>query len=739
MQPPLEGHAQEGEAQPPEPAVANRVPPGFRFHPTDEELVWHYLRPKVADRGPDFPIFGEIEIYKYEPWDLPVLGVGGEHESYFFTHRKRKYPGGHRAKRTTEAGYWKATGKDKPVYRGRTQIGMKKTLVYYQGRAPNAEKMDWVMHEYRLMEHDEAATSSRADLSTADPVQHRSIGEDLLLLPFWVVIRIQKKKAGPPEGSEHPGEASSRGARASLLLSDDDNEAPDPATHEVKAEPVAETASLGPVGREVIASSPLLGLLQDPEFQSRAASQTSMQAVASSPSKPTSSWAWHTPQPLVSTLTSGPLQASTLTDLWQPQASSAGAQQTTSSGTSLQVQPNAPSQLQARTRLSAQVGEPDQAPAAASGGLAYLQAVKHMQLQQVAAAALDDSNAQQLRLQQAMAMQTQGGLMDILQGGGQAQPHNRENSLDAAAGSAEGQPWLDPVHLIKLHNLVNSCAVPPVIGSAGSMGQPPRQQLQQQSTPHSYLRPTLAMSQDPLQLQRLPLDTFALAAQRMLAQGLPQQGGCELSQDSMAETLTLTARPDAHALHREQYLPSLHNVQPEDNPNRPYNNLQQQSSRENQMLNVIPFSSNQLFAQQAQPAAELVLDSDKVEASSPKNVVTLGGDLAFSRPTCGALEAALGSAVVHGLVHFPSWLTAESTPTLHNNMKRQLLLPPSDTYTKKTSPSRSPLCISTIEEGAREDSDTLLQHDDEVSSTHATPLPCTLQQAQLVSVRIQEL
>eukprot|EP00850_Spirogloea_muscicola_P006826 SM000033S12347 [mRNA] locus=s33:323216:326634:+ [translate_table: standard] len=717
MQPPLEGHAQEGEVQPPEPAVANRVPPGFRFHPTDEELVWYYLRPKVADRGPDFPIFGEIEIYKTEPWDLPVMGVGGEHQSYFFTHRKRKYPGGHRAKRTTEAGYWKATGKDKPVYRGRTQIGMKKTLVYYQGRAPNGEKMDWVMHEYRLMEHDEAATSSRADLSTA---------------PFWVVVRIQKKKVGPQEGSEHPGEASSRGARAASPLSDDDDSAPDRATHEVKEEPVAETASLSPVGRAVNASNRLLGLLQDPEFQSGAASQTSLQAVASSPSKPTSSWAWQTPQPLVSTLTSGPLQASSST-FWQPQANSAGTQQTISSGTSSHVQSNAPSQLQARTRLSAQVGEPDQAPAAASGGLAHLQAVKHMQLQQVAAAAVDDSAAQQLRHQRAMAMQTQG-LMDILQGGGQAQSQSRETTLDAAAGSAEGQPWLDPVHehLIKLHNLVNSCAVPPPIGSAGSMGQPPRLQFLQQSTPHSYLRPTLAMLQNPLQLQRLPLDNFALAAQRISAQGLAQQGVCEPAQDSMAETLTFTARPDAHALHHEQYLPSLHNVQPEDDPNRQFN-FERQSLREHQMLNVAPFGSNQLFAQQAQPAAELVLDTDKVEASSPKNVVTLGGDLAFSHPTCGALEAALGSAGLHGYGHLPSWLTAQGTPALHDNMKRQLYLPPCDTYTKKTSPSRSPLCTSTIEEGAREDSDTLLQHEDEVSSTQATPLPCTLQQVRAQS------
>jgi hypothetical protein len=49
---------------------ATSLAPGFRFHPTDEELVSYYLKRKVLGKPVRFDAIGEVDIYKHEPWDL---------------------------------------------------------------------------------------------------------------------------------------------------------------------------------------------------------------------------------------------------------------------------------------------------------------------------------------------------------------------------------------------------------------------------------------------------------------------------------------------------------------------------------------------------------------------------------------------------------------------------------------------------------------------------------------------
>lgn len=46
------------------------VPPGFRFHPTEEELVGYYLKRKIDDLKIDLDVIIEVDLYKIEPWDI---------------------------------------------------------------------------------------------------------------------------------------------------------------------------------------------------------------------------------------------------------------------------------------------------------------------------------------------------------------------------------------------------------------------------------------------------------------------------------------------------------------------------------------------------------------------------------------------------------------------------------------------------------------------------------------------
>ncbi|KAD6453435.1 hypothetical protein R6Q59_015324 [Mikania micrantha] len=152
----------------------SHVPPGFRFHPTDEQLVDYYLRKKIASKRVDLDVIKDVDLYKIEPWELQELcslGTEEQNEWYFFCHKDKKYPTGSRTNRATKLGFWKATGRDKAIYSKNNLVGMRKTLVFYQGRAPNGQKSDWIMHEYRLEMNENSVTQEEG----------------------WVVCRVFKK------------------------------------------------------------------------------------------------------------------------------------------------------------------------------------------------------------------------------------------------------------------------------------------------------------------------------------------------------------------------------------------------------------------------------------------------------------------------------------------------------------------------------------------------------------------
>lgn len=51
------------------------LPPGFRFHPTDDELVGYYLKRKVDNLKIELEVIPVIDLYKSEPWELPGVYV----------------------------------------------------------------------------------------------------------------------------------------------------------------------------------------------------------------------------------------------------------------------------------------------------------------------------------------------------------------------------------------------------------------------------------------------------------------------------------------------------------------------------------------------------------------------------------------------------------------------------------------------------------------------------------------
>ncbi|KAG6546421.1 hypothetical protein Mapa_011969 [Marchantia paleacea] len=156
------------------PISANsKIPWGWHFRPTGAELITN-LNKKVKrqrqDRSRYEPedisdVLREIDLSQVEPWEIKGIpetcSIRATHadelNQYFYTQKEQKYRHGKRSNRATRRGFWKATGRDKPIYgkinqkdRHKRVIGYRKALVFYEGRAPNGNKTDWILHEYRL-------------------------------------------------------------------------------------------------------------------------------------------------------------------------------------------------------------------------------------------------------------------------------------------------------------------------------------------------------------------------------------------------------------------------------------------------------------------------------------------------------------------------------------------------------------------------------------------------------------
>ncbi|XP_048136927.1 NAC domain-containing protein 90-like isoform X2 [Rhodamnia argentea] len=136
------------------------LPPGYRFYPTEEELVSFYLRNQLGGRRQDMhravPV---VDVYGIDPCQLPRLAgrlcCGDTEQWFFFVPRQEREARGGRPNRTTASGYWKATGSPAYVYSSDNRvIGVKKTMVFYNGKAPTGRKTKWKMNEYRAIQEE---------------------------------------------------------------------------------------------------------------------------------------------------------------------------------------------------------------------------------------------------------------------------------------------------------------------------------------------------------------------------------------------------------------------------------------------------------------------------------------------------------------------------------------------------------------------------------------------------------
>ncbi|KAL5195573.1 NAC domain containing protein 50 [Glycine soja] len=203
---------------PPPPAPPTSLAPGFRFHPTDEELVIYYLKRKVSGKSFRFDAISEVDIYRSEPWDLADKSrlKTRDQEWYFFSALDKKYGNGGRMNRATSKGYWKATGNDRPVRHDQRTVGLKKTLVFHSGRAPDGKRTNWVMHEYRLVEEE----LERAGTGSSQPQLAMYCNMDIVIMlqmvnnffaflcsmekDAYVLCRVfHKNNIGPPNGQRY--------------------------------------------------------------------------------------------------------------------------------------------------------------------------------------------------------------------------------------------------------------------------------------------------------------------------------------------------------------------------------------------------------------------------------------------------------------------------------------------------------------------------------------------------------
>ncbi|KAL8228585.1 hypothetical protein R6Q59_000027 [Mikania micrantha] len=106
------------------------LPPGFRFCPTDEELLVHFLQRKASLLPYHPDIIPDLDLYPYDPWDLDGKAMAEGKKWYYYSRRTQN--------RITTSGYWKSWACDEQIISSSSskRVGVKKYYVFHVGEAP---------------------------------------------------------------------------------------------------------------------------------------------------------------------------------------------------------------------------------------------------------------------------------------------------------------------------------------------------------------------------------------------------------------------------------------------------------------------------------------------------------------------------------------------------------------------------------------------------------------------------
>ncbi|KAL6191365.1 hypothetical protein ACLB2K_037756 [Fragaria x ananassa] len=139
-------------------AVDDDLPPGYKFRPDKEQLLVHYLRPKLD--GEDFAqeLVPFCDLYgKKEPWQIwndYFQELSAKHKErtdlYFFTQLKTKTPKGKHIKRTVGSGTWKGEDAPKEVLAASQRVIGKRRRFRYENDKDSTQNDRWLMHEFEL-------------------------------------------------------------------------------------------------------------------------------------------------------------------------------------------------------------------------------------------------------------------------------------------------------------------------------------------------------------------------------------------------------------------------------------------------------------------------------------------------------------------------------------------------------------------------------------------------------------